>query len=224
MTGTPLELNYAFRDDQLRQRALTHRSAGAAHNERLEFLGDALLGMLVAEFLFERFPDADEGQLTRTRASLVNRDTLAGIARRLRLGEALVLGEGELKSGGWRRSSILANALEALLGAVYLDGGIDACRGVIHELYDDLFASVDPAVASKDPKTSLQEYLQGRQQSLPRYETTEVEGPSHEQTFTVTCHIDALAEPVTACGRSRRKAEQAAARAALHKLRAQIGA
>jgi ribonuclease-3 len=221
VTSAPAELSYTFEDETLRRRALTHRSAGADHNERLEFLGDALLGMLVAEFLFERFPAADEGQLTRTRASLVNRDTLAGIARRLRLGEALVLGEGEQKSGGWRRSSILANALEALLGAVYLDGGIDACRGVIHQLFAEHFAAVDPLLASKDAKTSLQEFLQGRRHGLPRYETTEVEGPSHEQIFTVTCHVDALAEPVTACGRSRRKAEQAAARAALRKLKAE---
>lgn len=211
-------MDYEFDDERLERRALTHRSAGPDHNERLEFLGDALLGMIVAEYLFENFPEADEGQLTRARASLVNRDSLAAVARSLDLGERLVLGEGELRSGGWRRDSILANALESLVGAVYLDGGMDACRRVVRGWMAEQLANVDPGDADKDPKTTLQELLQGRREELPRYETTHVSGPSHDQTFTVTCHAGALDEPVVAQGRSRRKAEQAAARAALRKL------
>lgn len=210
---------HVFKDERLRQRALTHRSADAVHNERLEFLGDALLGMLVAELLFERFPAADEGQLTRTRATLVNRECLAEIARDLDLGAELVLGEGEMKSGGWRRDSILANTLEALLGAVYLDGGLEACRRVVLDLYADRLGEIDPLRADKDPKTALQEFLQGRRQELPRYETTSVNGPSHDQLFTVACHTPALPAPVVAHGRSRRKAEQAAARATLQQLK-----
>lgn len=213
------QLGYRFRDDQLCRQALTHRSAHANHNERLEFLGDALLGMLIAEYLYDTYPRADEGQLTRTRATLVNRETLAAIARELALGEHLVLGEGELKSGGWRRDSILANALEALIGAVFLDGGIDACRACVRRIYAARLATHDPSESVKDPKTALQEYLQARQQALPRYETTGVDGPPHEQVFTVRCDVEALAEPVCASGRSRRRAEQAAARTALRLLR-----
>jgi ribonuclease III len=211
-------LDYEFNDDSLRIRALTHRSAGSDHNERLEFLGDALLGLIIAQYLFDHFPAADEGQLTRTRASLVNRDSLAGIARTLELGNALVLGEGEKKSGGWRRDSILANGLEALLGAIYLDGGMDECRHAVETWFADKLAEIDPESDVKDAKTALQELLQSRRFELPRYETTEVSGPSHAQTFTVTCYTDALQEPVAAVGRSRRKAEQAAARATLSKL------
>lgn len=220
VTQPGLSLNYTFHDDNLRVQALTHRSAGAAHNERLEFLGDALLGMLVAEELYRNFPHADEGQLTRTRATLVNGETLAAIARELDLGAQLVLGEGELRSGGWRRDSILANALEALLGAIYLDGGLTACRTVIREIYANRLLLSDPMKAKKDAKTTLQEFLQQRQAALPRYETTSVEGPSHEQTFVVICHVQGLEEPVSASGSSRRRAEQAAARKALAGLRA----
>ena len=213
-----IPLDYEFNDDSLRVRALTHRSAGSDNNERLEFLGDALLGLITAQYLFEHFPAADEGELTRTRASLVNRDTLAEIARTLDLGNILVLGEGEQKSGGWRRDSILANSLEALLGAIYLDGGMDACRETVEIWFADKLATVDPESAVKDAKTTLQELLQSRRLELPRYETTGVSGPSHDQTFTVACHTDALPEPVVAIGRSRRKAEQAAACATLRKL------
>lgn len=219
MSTSAVSLAYAFKDEGLRLRALTHRSADPVHNERLEFLGDALLGMLIAEILFQRYPTADEGQLTRTRAVLVNRDCLADIARDLNLGAALVLGEGEMKSGGWRRDSILANTLEALLGAVYLDGGIEACREVVLELFAERLAEVDPLRTDKDPKTALQEFLQSRRQELPRYETTSVSGPSHDQLFTVSCHTPALPLPVVAHGRSRRKAEQAAARATLEQLK-----
>lgn len=213
------DLDYRFGDEDLFRQALTHRSAHARHNERLEFLGDALLGMLVAEFLFHAHPTADEGQLTRARAALVNRDSLADLARGMSLGDALILGEGEQRSGGWRRDSILANALEALIGAIYLDGGMDACRRVVRRLYADRLANLDPDSAAKDAKTTLQEFLQARQLDLPRYETTRVSGPAHAQVFTVTCHVDSLAAPVTAEGRSRRRAEQAAARDALRQLK-----
>ncbi len=197
-------MDYEFNDDSLRVRALTHRSAGSDNNERLEFLGDALLGLITAQYLFEHFPAADEGELTRTRASLVNRDTLAEIARTLDLGNLLVLGEGEQKSGGWRRDSILANSLEALLGAIYLDGGMDVCRQAVETWFADKLADVDPKSAAKDAKTALQELLQSRRLELPRYETTDISGPSHDQTFTVACHTDALPEPVVAIGRNRR--------------------
>jgi ribonuclease-3 len=175
--------------------------------------------MIVAEYLFETFPTADEGELTRTRAALVNRESLADLARGLALGDVVVLGEGELKSGGWRRDSILANTLEALIGAIYLDGGFDACRRVVRRVYAERLEHVDPSAAAKDPKTALQEFLQARRQELPRYETTRISGPPHEQIFTVTCYVDSLTAPVAAEGNSRRKAEQAAARAALRQLR-----
>lgn len=215
-----MNLGHAFSDQELLRQALTHRSAGPGHNERLEFLGDALLGMLVADFLYRRFPDADEGQLTRTRAALVRRETLAGIARRVELGESLILGEGEQKSGGWRRASILANAVEALIGAVYLDAGIDACRTFVETLFSDELAEVDPATAGKDPKTALQEYLQSRSLPLPEYTTTAIAGPPHHQVFTVTCSAGTDGIVVDASGNSRRKAEQAAARAMLRHLTA----
>jgi len=211
-------LNYHFRDPALGLRALTHRSANPRHNERLEFLGDALLGMLIAEYLFEAFPTADEGQLTRARATLVNRESLAELARNLDLGAHLVLGEGEQKSGGWRRDSILANALEALLGAIYLDGGLDACRDVIRGLYHARLQDLDHEATTKDPKTALQEFLQARQQPLPKYETSTISGPPHDQLFSVICHIPTLPDPISACGPTRRKAEQAAARTALRLL------
>lgn len=211
-------LGYIFDDSSLLTRALTHRSVGARHNERLEFLGDALLGMVVAEYLFATYPDADEGQLTRTRASLVNRETLADVARALDLGELIHLGEGELKSGGWRRDSILANAVEALLGAIYLDGGMEACRRAVLCLLESRLATIDPDNTSKDAKTELQEFLQSRRRCLPEYRTMNISGPSHQQIFTVSCVVDSLPEPVVAHGQTRRKAEQAAARATLDLL------
>ncbi|MGR8920268.1 MAG: ribonuclease III [Gammaproteobacteria bacterium] len=214
----PLALGYTFADDGLRVRALTHRSANAEHNERLEFLGDALLGLVIAEHLYSRYPDADEGQLTRARAQLVNRDSLAGIARRLDLGSMLVLGEGEQKSGGWRRASILANALESIIGAIYLDSDFDTCAGVVTALFAERLAEVDPGRAGKDAKTTLQEFLQQRQLPLPRYETVAVSGPVHDQEFTVSCLTELLGEAISASGPTRRKAEQAAARAVLERL------
>jgi ribonuclease-3 len=208
-------LGYTFCDDCLLDQALTHRSARPVNNERLEFLGDALLGFFIAESLFNRHPDADEGLLTRARAALVNRDSLAGIARVIDLGGYLILGEGELKSGGWRRPSILANALEAVIGACYLDGGVDACRLVVESLFKDAMNAQASLEAQKDAKTRLQEYLQSRRRELPRYETIAVEGAPHQRTFYVSCSVPGWPEPVKASGNSRRRAEQAAAAAAL---------
>lgn len=213
-------LGYEFENPSLAIQARTHRSAGGAHNERLEFLGDAILGVLIAEFLFEQFAQADEGQLTRTRASLVNRETLAALAREHALGELLILGEGEMKSGGWRRDSILANAIEAVIGAVYLDSDYVRCRQFVRQLFASRLKDIDPESAAKDNKTALQEYLQRRRLQLPDYSTSKVSGPSHRQVFTVCCEIPELAIKAEATGSSRRKAEQAAARLTLEQLKA----
>lgn len=211
-------LGYRFRDRALLIEALTHRSAGSRNNERLEFLGDALLGFVIAEALYGRFPQADEGQLTRLRAGLVNKETLARIARELSLGEWLRLGEGELKSGGFRRDSILANALEALIGAIFLDGGMEACRDRVQAIFSTALAAVSPDAAEKDPKTRLQEFLQARHLPLPVYRTVSMEGEPHECTFTVECNSPGLASPALGSGHSRRRAEQEAAARALTAL------
>lgn len=208
-------LDYQFRDESLLAKALTHRSANANHNERLEFLGDAILGFVVGEFLYRKFPLADEGQLTRTRASLVNKNCLANIAREIDLGPRLQLGDGERKSGGWRRDSILSNALEALIGAIYLDGGIDACRHQLELWFADRFANTDPSQSSKDAKTCLQEYLQSRGLALPVYNTVEVTGPAHHRIFVIACAVSELDEAPIGRGESRRKGEQQAAELAL---------
>jgi ribonuclease III len=213
-------LSYRFHDPELLKLALTHRSVSAHHNERLEFLGDALIGALIAEALYRQFPTADEGQLTRARATLVNKDSLAAIARELDLGPRLHLGEGELKSGGWRRDSILANALEAVVGAIFLDGGLTACKEELAQWFATRLATLNPAVMAKDPKTLLQEYLQSRQAPLPTYHTVALSGPPHEQRFTIACEVAGLTQAVQAAGRSRRQAEQEAARLALGALQA----
>lgn len=207
-------LAYQFNDPQLIILALTHRSIGSKNNERLEFLGDAILGCVVADELFHRFPKASEGELTRLRASLVKGDTLAVIGRELNLGDCLLLGSGELKSGGFRRDSILACGVEAILGAVYIDGGFDACKTLILRLYKQRLETVSPEAADKDPKTQLQEWLQSRKQALPVYELLAVEGESHDQTFRVICRAEGLSELVRGKGTSRRRAEQDAARKA----------
>lgn len=212
-------LGHEFRDPALLATALTHRSAGSDNNERLEFLGDALLGFIMAEELFRRFPDTDEGRLTRLRAALVKRDTLASVARALAVGECLTLGEGERKSGGWRRDSILANAVEALLGAIYLDAGMAECRATVLRLFGERLAGLSPEAVVKDPKTELQEYLQARHLPLPSYTTLSVEGDPHDQRFTVSCAVSSLPHPITAHGSSRQRAEQAAAREALSAVR-----
>jgi ribonuclease-3 len=211
-------LGYAFTEPSLLTQALTHRSHGARHNERLEFVGDSVLNCVVAEVLYRRFPELPEGDLSRVRANLVNRDTLALIARTLQLGEHLRVGEGEKKGGGGERPSILADGLEAVFGAVFLDGGFDAARGVIERVYADTLARADPEVLGKDPKTRLQEWLQGRRLVVPEYLVGEVAGEAHAQTFTVQCRIAALELETTGRGPSRRAAEQAAAAEALARL------
>lgn len=207
--------NYSFQDSSLLDTALTHRSAGSNNNERLEFLGDAILGFVIAEALFERFPDAEEGTLTRLRASLVKRETLAGIARELDLGSYLKLGSGERKTGGWRRDSILSNTLEAVIGAIYLDSELNSCRSFILSLFEERLKSIKPGMVGKDPKTTLQEFLQERHLSLPAYRVIEEEGEPHQRLFIVHCDVECLDEPVVGQGRSKRNAEQAAARNAL---------
>ena len=204
-------LGYAFRQPELLAQALTHRSFGARHNERLEFVGDAVLNCVVAHTLFERFPEIDEGELSRVRASLVNRDMLAEVARRLALSGALHLGEGEQRSGGPDRPSILADALEAVYGAVFIDGGFDAARHVIDLTFGDLLRDVDPTILGKDPKTRLQEWLQGRKMPVPDYRIVEVSGEAHAQRFVAECSIPALGIAAQGSGTSRRAAEQAAA-------------
>ena len=205
-------LNYRFQDSSLVEQALTHRSVGHHNNERLEFLGDAVLGCVIAEELYRRFPAASEGELTRLRATLVRGETLAEIGKGLSLGDYIRLGSGELKSGGFRRGSILACGVEALIGAVYLDGGFAAARTLVLALYQERLESVSPEDELKDPKTRLQEFLQSRKLPLPRYDLVKVEGESHNQTFYVECVAEALKEPIPGHGSSRRKAEQSAAK------------
>ena len=209
---------HAFADAELLEQALTHRSAGAPHNERLEFLGDAVVGMLVAEALYKRWPRADEGALTRARAELVRESSLAAIARQLDLGARLLLGPGELKSGGYRRDSILSDALEALIGAIYLDAGFAACRDAVLPWFQDGIERMAGGNPGKDAKTRLQEWLQGRQRALPVYELVAESGSEHARVFRASCRI---AEPPLAAegeGGSRRAAEQAAAEAVLAQL------
>jgi ribonuclease-3 len=209
--GLAKAVGYRFKDPRLLDAAVTHRSVGSCNNERLEFLGDAILGHVVAEWLYQTFPDASEGQLSRLRACLVKRETLADIARGLELGEYLRLGSGELKSGGFRRDSILADALEALLGGMLLDGGFETCRAGIHRLFAGHMEALSSADELKDPKTRLQEYLQSRKLALPVYAMKTVSGKAHHQQFVVECRIEPLAAVSTGSGGSRRKAEQAAA-------------
>lgn len=211
-------IGYAFRQPELLRTALTHRSFGTPNNERLEFLGDSVLSVVVSEALYRKFPESDEGSMSRLRASLVNGETLAVIARRLQLGDVLRLGPGELKSGGFRRDSILAGTLEAVIGAVYLEGGFHAARDSILAVFRDELESVSLAGIAKDPKTRLQEFLQARRQALPEYRVTAVEGRDHEQRFHVECQVAGLEIPVQGEGGSRRKAEQAAAASALNLL------
>jgi len=211
------QIDYRFNNDALLRNALTHRSAGQNNNERLEFLGDAILGMVIADELFHRFPKCSEGEMSRLRASLVKGETLSELARDLSLGDYLKLGPGELKSGGFRRSSILADAFEALLAAVYLDSNLETCRGLILAQFANRLDSVSPDTVGKDPKTQLQEYMQARHLPLPSYEVTEVTGKAHAQTFTVECKVE-NGDVVIAVGGSRRKAEQAAASELLQRL------
>jgi ribonuclease-3 len=212
------QLGHVFADAGLLDDALTHRSAQSRHNERLEFLGDAILGFLVAEALWRRFPDATEGELSRLRARLVNRDALADLARALDLGSYLRLGAGELRSGGHARESILADALEALFAAVYLDGGLEAARALLDRLAGERLAGLCPASQHKDAKTRLQEYLQARRLALPTYRVVETRGEDHAQTFVVCCDAQAVGRSTTAEGATRRRAEQLAAERLLEVL------
>lgn len=211
-------IGHTFTDPALLELALRHRSAGGRHNERLEFLGDGLLNFVIADELYARRPKASEGELSRYRASLVREDSLAELAAELDLGDYLILGSGELKSGGYRRGSTLADAFEAMIGAVYLDAGFEPARALILRLYRDRLEHLPAQAGQKDPKTRLQEWLQGRQRPLPEYEVIDTLGQAHAQTFVVQCRVDGLDQPTTGRGTSRRRAEQAAAEAALSLL------
>lgn len=211
-------LGYEFDDQQLLSTALTHCSAVGQNNERLEFLGDSILNHIIAEALYQRFPSATEGELSRMRASLVKGDTLAEVAIELQLGEDLRLGIGERRSGGYRRSSILADALEAVAGAILLDSDVDQCRRCVLAWFSPRLQQLSLGAADKDPKTRLQEYMQGRNNPLPKYELVSVQGDDHEQQFHVACRLSKPCLVVAGVGASRRKAEQNAATSALERL------
>jgi len=213
-------LGHRFGDQALLEQALTHRSHGARHNERLEFLGDSVLNFVVAAMLYQRYPKLDEGDLSRVRANLVKQASLADIAQRLDLSQFLRLGEGELKSGGFRRPSILADTVEALFGGVFLDAGFEAARKVIEGQYEPVLASVDLQTLGKDAKTLLQEFLQGRKMALPVYTVVATHGAAHSQQFEVECAVAGFDIKVVAAGASRRAAEQSAAKLALEAAQA----
>ncbi|WNC71473.1 ribonuclease III [Thalassotalea psychrophila] len=212
------KLGYQFNNEQLLVQALTHRSAKGDNNERLEFLGDSILGYVIARVLFDKFPTASEGELTRMRSTLVRGVTLAEIGRDFDLGEYLVLGPGELKSGGFRRDSILEDAIEAIIGAAFLDSDLNTSRALVLSWFTERLDKINPDKSQKDPKTRLQEYLQGRRLPLPVYDVIETTGQSHNQQFTISCVIETVAEAIISKGTSRRKAEQAAAQQALELL------
>ena len=213
-------LGHTFKDAVLLQQALTHRSHSSVHNERLEFLGDSILNCVVASLLFDRYSKIDEGDLSRLRANLVKQQSLYEIAQRLELSQFLRLGEGELKSGGFRRPSILADTLEALFGAIFLDAGFNAARDVIRSLYIPILDSVDPKTLGKDAKTLLQEYLQGKKIALPQYNVVATHGAAHNQEFEIECLVPKLDIQVFGTGGSRRAGEQAAAKLALEAVQA----
>ena len=212
-------LGHEFKQASLLTQALTHRSHGTPNNERLEFLGDGVLNCVVAHLLYQRFPKLPEGDLSRMRAHLVREITLSEIAVGLSLGEYMRLGDGEMKSGGWRRPSMLADTLEALFGAIFLDGGFSAAQAAIEKLYSPLLEGLDPKSLGQDPKTFLQEYLQGRKLALPEYVLLATEGEAHCQSFRVECRIPALKVRAQGAGTSRRAAEQQAAQAAYELLK-----
>lgn len=219
-TSAPLAIEHEFRHPELLRQALTHRSYGSPNNERLEFVGDAVLDCVIALALFERFPAMPEGDLSRARAHLVNRDTLARVARRIGLADAVRLGEGEVRSGGAHRASILADALEAVFGAVFLDAGYEAARRAIESAYADVLRDADPSVLGKDPKTRLQEWLQARRLPVPEYAIVGTTGEAHAQQFAVECRIADLGIVAAGSGASRRVAEQDAALRAIEALKA----
>ncbi|NQZ31838.1 MAG: ribonuclease III [Oceanospirillaceae bacterium] len=216
-------INYQFQDVSLCELALTHRSCGKNNNERLEFLGDSIVNFVIAEDLFKRFPEAKEGQLSRLRAQMVKGKTLAEIARDMNMGDYLRLGSGELKSGGFRRDSILADSVESLIGAIYLDSDMDTVRVHILSWFKTRLAALSLTQTLKDAKTRLQEYLQSRRLALPDYNLENVEGEAHDQTFYIKCTISELSEPTSGVASSRRQAEQESASAALDRLK-ELGA
>ncbi|MCA1979788.1 MAG: ribonuclease III [Thiobacillus sp.] len=215
-------LGHTFARPELLIQALTHRSYASTNNERLEFLGDSVLNCSVARALYDAFPDLPEGSLSRLRANLVRQETLAEIAAALNLGDVLRLGEGELKSGGFRRPSILADALESLFGAVFLDAGFDAAERVVRGLFDPRVAKIDPRASGKDPKTQLQEVLQSRRLPLPEYRLVDTRGEAHDQSFIVECVLARPALVTRGVGKSRRAAEQEAAREACTAVQKQV--
>lgn len=221
MEPAPIEeqVGYRFQRPELLRQALTHRSRGNAHNERLEFLGDGILNCVIAAELFDRFPALKEGELSRLRANLVRQEALHQIAKRLSLGRFLNLGDGEQKSGGSSRPSILADALEALIGAIFIDGGFDQARAVTARLYQGALSHLDSSSPGKDAKTLLQELMQSRHIPLPRYVVVSTDGAAHDQRFEVECMIESLAVRTTGSGASRRAAEQAAALRAFEQVR-----
>lgn len=216
-------LGLSIQDLKLLKEALTHRSAGICNNERLEFLGDAALGFIIAQELFHRFPSAKEGELSRMRATLVNQTSLAALAQELQLGDQLILGPGELKSGGFRRDSILSDAFEAVIGALLEDRGIEACRQWVLGLFESRLTALETGEHRKDPKTRLQEFVQSRSLPLPRYELISQCGAPHDQIFEVACYVTLLPEPGVGKGPSRKRAEQKAAAAVLEKLSEAFG-
>lgn len=218
LAGLQRRLGHTFSDPALLRRAITHRSHAADHNERLEFIGDSLLNCVIAVLLYERLPGLPEGDLSRLRAGLVNQSSLFEIAQSLELGDELLLGEGELKSGGFRRPSILADGFEALLGAVFLDAGFDAVRRVVEALFAERIDRAREAPPAKDPKTALQENLQARRLPLPRYVVVTVGGEAHRQVFRVECRVDELGLSAVGEGPSRRAAEQQAAESVLARI------
>jgi ribonuclease III len=222
LTWVEHSFGYAFATPALCYTAVTHRSAGSDHNERLEFLGDSVLNCAVARLLYDAHSQADEGALSRLRASVVSGETLAQIAGELGLGEHLRLGSGELKSGGFRRGSILADALEAVLGAIFLDSGFDAAAAVVARIVTPRMSSLPGAEALKDPKTRLQEVLQSRGLALPTYTLTAVSGDPHAQSFTVRCEVPVLEAAAMGEGASRRRAEQLAAAKVLDLLPSEL--
>ncbi len=216
-------LAYQFSNLDLAQQALTHRSASKSHNERFEFLGDSLLGFIIAEALFDLYPEASEGELSRMRASLVNKASLAAIGRELQLGELLQLGAGELKSGGMERDSILADTVEALIAAIYLDGGLEACKQFVKTINARNLSTEEGSAKQKDCKTRLQELLQAQGRALPNYEVVEVSGAAHEQVFHVSCSLEFLQKKAVGIGSSKRLAEQQAAEKMLDSIEESIG-
>lgn len=211
-------LGYRFTDLAYLKQALTHRSAAMKNNERLEFLGDSILNFVIGKALYEKFPMANEGELSRMRAALVKEETLAIIARQFDLGEYLKLGAGELKSGGYRRESILSDCVEAIIAAIYLDSGIELVEKQVRLWYRDLLIEMKPGEAQKDPKTRLQEFLQGRKLPLPNYQVMEIKGEAHNQQFKVSCKIANVEQQFIGVGTSRRKAEQNAAEQIINQL------